>query len=131
MSEFVKVLTRTYSLRTQCQDLSVSDVEKVLTDLNEILQERHEADVTAQQEEKQRMKQIADIRKRMAEAGIGLEDLKAIKAADGPKRQVEANSRITDASGTVHEWSGRGRTPVAFNEYFDKHGVTKEDTRIK
>jgi DNA-binding protein H-NS len=131
MSEFVKVLTRKNSLRKQCQDLSVSDVEKVLTDLNEILQERHEEEVKAQQEEKQRMKKIADIRKRMAEAGIGLDDLKAIKAAEGPKRKVEAKYRIKDAAGTVHEWSGRGRTPVAFNEYFEKHGVTKEDTRIK
>ncbi len=131
MSDFVKVLTRKNSLRKQCQDLSVSDVEKVLTDLKEILQERHEEEVRAQQEEKQRLKKIADIRKRMAEAGIGLEDLKAIKASEGPKRKVGAKYRIKDASGAVHEWSGRGRTPVAFNEYFEKHGVTKEDTRIK
>ncbi|WP_020681644.1 H-NS family nucleoid-associated regulatory protein [Marinobacterium rhizophilum] len=131
MSDFVKVLTRKNSLRKQCQDLSVSDVEKVLADLNEILQERHAEEAEARLVEQKRMKKIAEIRKRMEEAGIGLDDLKAIKDSAGPKRKVEAKYRIKDAAGTVHEWSGRGRTPVAFNEYFEKHGVTKEDTRIK
>jgi DNA-binding protein H-NS/DNA-binding protein StpA len=131
MSDFVKVLTRKNSLRKQCQDMSVSDVEKVLTDLNEILEERHAEEAQAQAAEQQRMKKIAEIRKRMDEAGIGLDDLKAIKASEGPKRKVEAKYRIKDAGGAVHEWSGRGRTPVVFNEYFEKHGVTKEDTLIK
>ncbi len=131
MSDFVKVLTRKNSLRKQCQDMSVSDVEKVLTDLNEILEERHAEEAQAQAAEQQRMKKIAEIRKRMDEAGIGLDDLKAIKASEGPKRKVEAKYRVKDAAGRVHEWSGRGRTPVVFNEYFEKHGVTKEDTLIK
>nr|WP_067298818.1 H-NS family nucleoid-associated regulatory protein [Marinobacterium profundum] len=131
MSDFVKVLTRKNSLRKQCQDLSVSDVEKLLTDLSEILEERHAEEAQAQVAEQQRMKKIAEIRKRMDEAGIGLDDLKAIKASEGPKRKVEAKYRIKDAGGAVHEWSGRGRTPVVFNEYFEKHGVTKEDTLIK
>ncbi|MCP8689740.1 H-NS histone family protein [Marinobacterium sp. OS208] len=111
--------------------MSVSDVEKVLTDLNEILEERHAEEAQAQAAEQQRMKKIAEIRKRMDDAGIGLDDLKAIKASEGPKRKVEAKYRIKDAAGAVHEWSGRGRTPVVFNEYFEKHGVTKEDTLIK
>ncbi|ANG61899.1 DNA-binding protein [Marinobacterium aestuarii] len=131
MSDFVKVLTRKNSLRKQCQDMSVADVEKVLADLNEILEERHAEEAQAQAAEQQRMKKIAEIRKRMDDAGIGLDDLKAIKASEGPKRKVEAKYRIKGAGGTVHEWSGRGRTPVAFNEYFEKHGVTKEDTLIK
>lgn len=131
MSDFVKVLTRKNSLRKQCQDLSVSDVEKIVADLGEILEERHAEEAEKQVAEQQRMKKIDEIRKIMLKAGIGLDDLKAIKDAEGPRRKVEAKYRIKDSSGKIHEWSGRGRTPVAFNDYFDTHGVTKEDTRIK
>ncbi len=131
MSDFVKVLTRKNSLRKQCLDLSVSDLEKVHADLSEILQERHAEESERQAAEQQRMKKIEEIRTRMLEAGIDLEDLKAIKDAGGAKRKVEAKYRVKDANGEIHEWSGRGRTPIVFNEYFKKHGVAKEDTLIK
>ncbi|MFC6669608.1 H-NS family nucleoid-associated regulatory protein [Marinobacterium aestuariivivens] len=131
MSDFVKVLTRKNSLRKQCQELSVSDVEKALADLNEILEERRAEEAERQVAEQQRLAKIEEIRKHMEEAGIGLDDLKAIKEGEGSKRKVEAKYRITDENGETHEWSGRGRTPVVFKEYFEKHGVTKEDTRIK
>ena len=34
-----------------------------------------------------------------------------------------------DDEGNEHEWSGRGRTPLAFQAYFDK-GFTKDDCLI-
>ncbi|NVK39939.1 MAG: H-NS histone family protein [Oceanospirillaceae bacterium] len=130
MSEFVKVLTRKNSLRKQCQELSVGDIEKVLADLGEIIDERKSEEAEQQAELEARMAKIEEIRKQMEEAGIGLDDLQALKGADSGKRKVEAKYRITDEEGQVHEWSGRGRTPVVFKEYFEKHGVSKEDTRI-
>lgn len=130
MSDFVKVLTRKNSLRKQCQELSLSDIEKVLADLGEILDERQSEEVEKQAEEQARLAKIDEIRKSMEEAGISLDDLKAIKESVGGKRKVEAKYRVEDENGNVHEWSGRGRTPVAFKEYFEKHGVSKEDTRI-
>lgn len=131
MSDFVKVLTRKNSLRKQCQELSLADIEKVLADLDEIIDERKSDEAEKQAELEARMAKIEEIRKQMDEAGISLGDLQALKESGGVKRKVEAKYRIKDENGETHEWSGRGRTPVAFKEYFEKHGVTKEDTRIK
>ena len=48
----------------------------------------------------------------------------------GTTEKMIIRTSLLDDEGQVHEWSGRGRTPVAFKEYFEKHGVSKEDTRI-
>jgi len=130
MSDFVKVLTRKNSLRKQCQELSLADIEKILADLNEIIDERKGEEAEKQAELEARMAKIDEIRKQMEDAGLSLDDLQALKDSGAGKRKVEAKYRIVDDNGETHEWSGRGRTPVAFKEYFEKHGVTKEDTRI-
>ncbi|GGO82685.1 DNA-binding protein [Marinobacterium nitratireducens] len=130
MSDFVKNLTRKNSLRKHCQELSVGDIEKALADLGEIIEERKAAEAEMQAELEARKAKIEEIRKQMEAAGIGLDELQALKGGETGKRKVEAKYRITDEEGQVHEWSGRGRTPVVFKEYFEKHGVSKEDTRI-
>jgi len=130
MSDFVKVLTRKNSLRKQCQELSLADIEKILADLNEIIEERKGEEAEKQAELGARMAKIEEIRKQMEEAGLSLDDLQALKESGAGKRKVEAKYRVVDENGETHEWSGRGRTPVAFKDYFEKHGVSKEDTRI-
>jgi len=129
MSEFIKTLTRKNSLRKHCQDLALSDIEKVIADLTVILEERREADEAEQALIAAKQQKIDEIRRAMQDAGLSMDDFAAVAEAS-PKRKVEAKYRITDENGT-HEWSGRGRTPVAFQKYFDKHGVSKEDTLIK
>ncbi|RAU17847.1 H-NS histone family protein [Nitrincola tibetensis] len=125
MSDFIKNLTRKNSLRKQCQELSLIEIEKVLGDLNEIYTERKEDEAKREAEEKARVEKIEQIRMAMKEAGIDLNDLAELVEST-PRKSVKAKYVITDDEGKVHEWSGRGRTPVIFQEYMDTKGISKE-----
>jgi len=130
MSDILKVLTRKNSLRKQCQELSIADVEKVIADLTDILAEKQEEEQKLAEENHAKNEKIEMIRKTMQDAGIDFNDLQDLISV-APKKKVEAKYRITDDEGTTHDWSGRGRTPVVFQAYFDKHGVDKEAVAIK
>ena len=130
MTDIVKILTRKNSLRKQCQDLSITDIEKIIIDLTDILKEKEVSELERIEADREKNAKIDMIRKTMQEAGIGFEDIKDLVATTTTKK-VEAKYRIIDADGETHEWSGRGRTPLAFQEYFDKHGVTKDACLIK
>lgn len=125
MSEFSKTLLRKNSLRKHCQDLSVIDIEKVLMDLNDILEERKEEEARFIAEESKRIEKIEQIRQAMKEAGLDISDLTELSEVV-PKKTVKAKYFIVDDQGDRHEWSGRGRTPVAFAEYMQVQGITKD-----
>ena len=128
MSDFLKTLTRKNSLRKHCADLSVAEIEKVLADLKEIAEDKRAEEEAAVAAKQAREEKIDVIRQTMKDAGIDLEDL--LGSIDvAPKKKVQPKYRITDEDG-IHEWSGRGRTPIAFQKFFDQ-GNTKEDCLIK
>ncbi|MGH1461467.1 MAG: H-NS family nucleoid-associated regulatory protein [Neptuniibacter sp.] len=131
MSDFLKILTRKNSLRKQCQGLSVAEVEKVISDLNIIADDKRAEEEAITAAEQAKVEKIEAIRKSMQEAGVDISDLMSIVSdvSSGVKKKVGPKYRIEDDEGNVHEWSGRGRTPLAFQAYFDK-GFTKEDCLI-
>jgi len=131
MSDFLKVLLRKNSLRKQCQELSVSELEKVISDLTVIAEDKRAEEEALQAAEQEKAAKIEAIRQSMQDAGVDLNDLMGLigEEASVPKKKVQPKYRIEDDNGEVHEWSGRGRTPLAFQAYFDK-GFTKEDCLI-
>ncbi len=131
MSDFLKILTRKNSLRKQCQELSVSDLEKVISDLTVITEDKRAEEEAVAAAEQAKLEKIESIRKSMLEAGVDISDLMSMvgDASTGVKKKVGPKYRIEDDEGNVHEWSGRGRTPLAFQAYFDK-GFTKDDCLI-
>ena len=128
MSEFQKILTRKNSLRKNCADLSLESLEKVVSDLNELVEEKRlEAEKMAEVEA-QKAAKIEEIIRIMKEGEIDMNDLSGL-ADYAPKKKVEAKYRLTTEDGEVVEWSGRGRTPAAFKAKFDE-GFTKDDFLI-
>ncbi|BBB25371.1 H-NS histone family protein [Amphritea japonica] len=128
MTDFVKLLTRKNSLRKQCQALAGSDIEKAIADLTEILEEKLEQENALLVEERERLEKIEAIKQSMLEAGVDLNDLMTL--VDTPvKKKVAPKYQVTDANGELHQWSGRGRTPAAFQAAFTA-GKTKEDCLI-
>ncbi|GAA0790619.1 H-NS family nucleoid-associated regulatory protein [Marinobacterium sediminicola] len=126
MTDFIKILTRKNSLRKQCQEMSLADIDKVIADLNDI---RAEIEETAQRQaemEQAKKQQVEEIQRLMKEAGIGLDELKQ-GVEPVSRKSVKAKYVITDSEGNEHSWSGRGRTPIAFREYMDQHNLTKEE----
>ncbi len=125
MSDFIKNLTRKNSLRKQCQELGVAELEKVMSDLSDIIEEKRAEEAEKARIEAAKAEAIEAIRKQMREAGIELSEL-ADQVEAAPRKSVKAKYQIEDDSGEKHYWSGRGRTPVAFAEYMKKHNITKD-----
>ncbi len=130
MSDFLKIITRKNSLRKHCQELSVSELEKVIADLTVIADDKRADEAAERAAEEVKAAKIEAIRQSMADAGVDLDDLVGlIGDAATTKKKVQPKYRIVDDNGETHEWSGRGRTPLAFQAYFDK-GFTKDDCLI-
>lgn len=128
MSDFVSTLVRKNSLRKECSALSVAELEKVLSDLNDILETKKSADLAKQAEVAAKREAVEAIQKQMLEMGLDISDIGGVKTSE--KRTVAAKYRLIDADGKPHEWSGRGRTPKVFQERFD-NGAKKEDYLIQ
>lgn len=130
MTDFTRILTRKNSLRKQCQPLSSADIEKVISDLSDILEEKVAQESRVEEEQRQKDEVIEAIQRMAAEANLDYDDLKDMLSAT-PKKKVEAKYRIVDEQGKEHFWSGRGRTPIVFQQYFDKHNVDKQACLIE
>ncbi|KEA65440.1 DNA-binding protein H-NS [Marinobacterium lacunae] len=124
MTDFIKTLTRKNSLRKQTQELGVSELEKVMSDLADILEERREEEVAKAEAEAAKVEAIEAIRKQMMDAGIALEEL-ASQVDTAPRKSVKAKY-VIEVDGEEHHWSGRGRTPVVFAQYMEEKGISKE-----
>lgn len=129
MTDFVRILTRKNSLRKQCQELSIDELTKIIADLTDILEEHQAVEKERSEAEQLKAQKIEAIRKAMEDSGIGFEDLKELVPVT-PKKKVQAKYRVV-VDGVTHEWSGRGRTPVVFQQYLDANNVTKESCLIK
>lgn len=132
MSEILNVLTRKTSLRKACKELSVSELEKLLENLNDLMAERKQEAEAVEAERAQKQASIDAIKKQMADSGVDLNDLLAVLEATPsakPKGTVKPKYQIEDADGNVLQWTGRGRTPKLFQQYFDQGG-SKEDCLI-
>ncbi|WP_415906914.1 H-NS family nucleoid-associated regulatory protein (plasmid) [Neptuniibacter sp. QD72_48] len=127
-SIFLKILMRKNSLKKNIAELDVESLEKVISNLNEFVVEKREEEEAEAALAAEKQSKIDAIRQQMAEAGIDADELLSM-IPETKKQKVAAKYRLEDDEGQVHEWSGRGRTPLAFQSAFDK-GSSKEDFLI-
>ncbi|RDV27390.1 H-NS histone family protein [Alteromonas aestuariivivens] len=133
MNDFLDILTHGRRLQGAVKDLSISELEAVQDKLTNIIEKRKEKEIEKQKEEQAKLQKIADIQKQLAEAGLDLNDLKAIggesvkKRVTGKKRPVKY--QITDESGKEHPWTGIGRMPKVFKNALEQ-GKNLEDFAI-
>lgn len=132
-----KSLTRKTSLRKATKEFSVSELETVAHNLAEILREREEEETKAREAEAEKQAKLSQMRKQMAAAGITEAELMAaLGGSTSSSKSKKARGTvppkydITDKDGNTHQWTGRGRTPKVFEEYFKKGG-SKKDCLIK
>jgi DNA-binding protein H-NS len=132
MNHFIEIAQNKSRLRAACRDLSTKQMQTIVDSLEKIIekriqQEAAEAAATAAQNTKKQ-----EILGAMKAAGLSPEDFfdNQPKVKEKKSRKpVAAKYRITDSEGSVHEWSGRGLTPKAFQKFFD-NGYRKEDCLI-
>ena len=131
MSEFAKKLLRKNSLRKECSELDSATISKVLVELNEILIAKQEAEAAELAEQQAKLDKIEAIKALMEELDMKpYQLLKMIAAMEKKKPAIKAKYRLTDDKGEIYEWSGRGRTPLAFQQRIDA-GASKDDFLIK
>ena len=120
--------------RSAVKGLSIAELEKLVGNLSSILKAEKEKESAREQAAKQA--QIEKIRALMAESGLKPADIRGggrkrkarAKAGRGKGRKVAPKYRLM-VDGQEHLWSGRGRPPRVFKEYFDA-GNTRESCTI-
>ena len=133
MSDVLNVLTRKTSLRKACREISLADMEKLSENLFEMIEERKAEEAERLEEQKEKLEKLESLKRQIVESGIELSDLvDSLEGSLTPKKKgtVKPKYEIQDADGNVHQWTGRGRTPKLFQEFFDQGG-SKEDCLIK
>lgn len=131
MSEFAKKLLRKNSLRKECSELDGETISKVIVDLNEILIAKQEAEAAELAEQQAKQDKIEAIKAQMEELDMKpYQLLNMIAAMEKKKPASKAKYRLTDDKGEMYEWSGRGRTPLVFQQRIDA-GASKDDFLIK
>ena len=134
MTEFSEIARNKNRFRAACKDLSVGQLETMANHLSEFIDKRAQEEIALAEQSAKKDAEKQAILVAIAEAGLTPEDF---FAADAPKinkikkarKPVAAKYRITDTQGITCEWSGRGRTPKAFEHYFN-NGGTKDSCRI-
>ena len=131
MTEFSEIARNKNRFRAACKDLSVDQLGTMANHLSEFIEKRAQEEVAlaAQSAKKDAEKQA--IFAAIAEAGLTPEDFFSAEASKVKKvrKPVAPQYRITDPQGITYEWSGRGRTPKAFEYYFN-NGGSKDSCRI-
>ena len=126
MSDMIRALTRKNSLRSILRELSLEQIEKLMSDVKEIYDDIYSEKQAEQAAEEARQQKIIQLKALMAEAGIDLNEI-VQNGVPSTKRAVKPKYRLIDSqTGKTLEWTGRGRTPVWVSEYEAKGGNREE-----
>jgi DNA-binding protein H-NS len=122
MSDVVRAITRKNSLRAVLRELSLVQIEKLMSDVSEIHQELFEEKQAAQAAEEKRQRKIIELKALMLQEGIDPSDIAPGFSSTPMKKPVKPKYRHVDSNGAVLEWTGRGRTPLWVIEYESNGG---------
>ena len=116
--------------------LEISVLRKLIESLNIALAAQEKR--AKEKAEREKQNKIRKINQLLAESGLSLADLKqpapkrrrrrTTKRRVGKRRKVAPKYRL-EVDGVEHLWSGRGRAPLVFADYF-AGGGTRESVEI-
>lgn len=139
MNIFEEVLHRLSSktrIRSLFKDVHVEDLERIVARLNEVLAEKQE---TRQKEEEKRQEKLANIeniKKLMADNGVSMDDLGGLDQEGTQKRRRNVQKYTfeyqTEAGDSV-QWQGAttGRLPRDFQAYLERTGKSRLDCALE
>ncbi|QCR38520.1 H-NS family nucleoid-associated regulatory protein [Nissabacter sp. SGAir0207] len=135
MSDTLKVLNNIRTLRAQAREVSLQELEEMLSKLESVVSERRDEEQSMLAEQKEREDKLAKYREMLLADGIDPSDLMAIEASKGKTGKTKraprpAKYEYTDEKGEQKTWTGQGRTPAAIKEALDA-GKTLESFLIK
>ncbi|PLR39553.1 DNA-binding protein [Chimaeribacter californicus] len=135
MSDTLKVLNNIRTLRAQAREVSLQDLEEMLSKLESVVSERRDEEQSMIAEQKEREDKLAKYREMLLADGIDPSDLMAVEASKSKTGKAKraprpAKYEYKDEKGELKTWTGQGRTPAAIKEALDA-GKTLESFLIK
>ncbi|QDO82413.1 H-NS histone family protein [Shewanella psychropiezotolerans] len=118
MSEFLATLTHGRKFKAAVKDLPVEELKLIQDKLNNLIDDREAQEAADLEVNAERNAQIDAIRKQMAELGLNVEDLDAIKAPK-KKRDPRPVKYKIEVNGETITWTGQGRMPTVFKKELD------------
>ncbi|MCL6269754.1 H-NS histone family protein [Sansalvadorimonas sp. 2012CJ34-2] len=137
MNIFDEVMHRLSSktrMRGLFRDVHVEDLERIVTRLQDVLEEKKAAVEEQQEKIKAKQNSIEVIKKMMDEKGISIEDFGSTAVGEKKKRNIKRYLfEFQDKSGSNHQWEGSltGRAPKVFQEYLQRTGKERSDCIIE
>ena len=133
MSEELKTLNNTRSLRAQARELPLETLEDVLEKFNVIVSERRDEEEAKRNEISERTEKLNKLRQLMLDDGIDPSELLEFSTGQTkPKKERAARPakyQYTDENGETKTWTGQGRTPAVIKQALDQ-GKKLEDFLI-
>ncbi|TDO95959.1 H-NS family nucleoid-associated regulatory protein [Marinomonas balearica] len=116
--------------RAAAKELNVAQLENLIAGFNSALEKVKEEESVRLAAEAEKARQAEEIAKIIEKSGLTLDEIAALSAprTTTKGRSVQPKYRIV-VEGETHEWTGRGRTPKVFQEYFDA-GNSRESCEI-
>lgn len=123
ITDSIQKLLRKNSFRKAAQELSIDELQKLLTNVQETIEERSIEEAELAEANKAKQQSISDVKKAMAQAGISFDELQGALGDVKPKKAkvtVAPKYQVEGSDGNIVQWTGRGRTP----RYFKNTSIT-------
>jgi len=135
MDNFLKIASNRNRLKALTKDFYLDELEKLQNNINIIIEQRKEVEAELKEKHQEKIQQIENIKTLLSERGLSVDDLIngpitiTTNPAKPTKKKLKPKYRIVDLDGKSHEWTGRGKTPKVFINYFEL-GNSKESCLI-
>jgi DNA-binding protein H-NS len=132
MSLLLELAGNKAKARAAAKELSVAQLENLIAGFNNALEKAKEEEAARDAEQALKSARAEEIASLIAKSGLTMEEVALLttpKAGATKGKTVEPKYRLK-VDGETHEWTGRGRTPKVFQEYFDA-GNSRESVEIK
>lgn len=118
--------------RAAAKELTVAQLENIISGFTSALEKRKEEEAAIEAEKVEKSRKAAELSKLIADSGLTLEEianLSTSKSTPTKTKSVDPKYRLV-VDGEEYLWTGRGRTPKVFQDYFDA-GNSRTSCEIK
>ncbi len=132
MSTLLELAKNKARVRAAAKELNVAQLENLIAGFTNALEKAKQQQQARETKNAEKVARAEEIATLIAKSGLTMEEvvlLSASKFNAKKSKTVEPKYRLT-VHGKIHEWTGRGRIPKVFQEYFDA-GNSRERIEIK
>ena len=130
--EALSVLKSKVQIRKLFQDMHAEDMQRVISRIEAIYEEKMSAQVEAEEEQARKREAVEAVLKQMQELGLSAGDI-APGSTEGAPRKGKPRQRFVftyeNADGESVNWEGAttGRIPGEFSDYLNRTGKERKD----